>query len=100
MERKRSSEFRRIFTVAFDDLGWVRKLAPRLRYALLYSSKILLDKRWRTFAWDISLEARALCTMTWSEHQYQMEEMASPKVIPDQGRSDLPEIDIENGPVT
>ena len=38
-------------------------------------------------AWLRSLLARARCTMTWSEHQYQMEEMARPKVIPDQGRS-------------
>ena len=28
--------------------------------------------------------------MTWSLHQYQMLEMASPKIIPDQGRSDSP----------
>ena len=37
----------------------------------------------------MSLLARALCTMTWSEHQYQMLEIARPKVIPDQGRSEL-----------
>ena len=43
-----------------------------------------------TLACDISLEASALCTITWSEHQYQIEDIASPKVNPDQGKSDSP----------
>lgn len=30
--------------------------------------------------------------ITWSEHQYQIEEMANPKVKPDHGKSDLPKI--------
>ena len=37
----------------------------------------------------LSLLARALCTMTWSLHQYQILEIARPNVIPDQGRSEL-----------
>ena len=37
----------------------------------------------------MSLLARALCTMTWSLHQYQTLEMARPNVIPDHGRSEL-----------
>ena len=43
-----------------------------------------------TLACDISLEASALCTMTWSEHQYQMDEIAKPNVSPDHGRSLAP----------
>ena len=41
-------------------------------------------------AWLMSLLARARWTMTWSLHQYQILEIARPKIIPDQGRSESP----------